>query len=139
MNNFLRRSLLLLVLGLAYALLFHRAPLGLNVLLFDGLLIGLALRARPELSQYRGFSWSVAGLLFAGGSVVLVNGLASTVAHHLSFLLVLGYAQERELRFVWFGLLLGLRALLLGMACWLRDVAGHWRNLRAVEQSRLER
>lgn len=100
-----------LALGIAYAILFYNAEIGLNVFFFDALLISLALWARPELSKHQSFVWSVGGLLFAAGSVVIVHGQVGIWAHHLTYFLVLGFAQSRELRFVWFALLLGVGAL----------------------------
>ncbi|MEL7161939.1 MAG: DUF4153 domain-containing protein, partial [Bacteroidota bacterium] len=127
MDSFLRKSSALFFLGAAYALLFYQAEMGLNLLLFDGLLIGLALWLRPELARHRGFVWSVGGLLFAAGSVVIVHGSASLLAHHLTYFLVLGFAQARELRFLWFGLLLGLISLAQGPFRWF----GRLREARA--------
>ncbi|MEM9930025.1 MAG: DUF4153 domain-containing protein, partial [Bacteroidota bacterium] len=97
-----------LLLAIAYAFLFHHAEFGINLFLFDALLIGLALWARPELGKYAGFVWSVGGLLFAAGSVVIVHSELSILAHHLTFILVLGFAQARELRFCWYAILLGI-------------------------------
>lgn len=107
----LKTILTVLTLGLAYALLFYQTEMGLNLFLFDALLIGLTLCLRPELAQHKSFVWSVGGLLFTAGSVVIVHTNEAVFAHHLTYLLVLGFAQARELRFVWFGLLLGLDGL----------------------------
>ncbi|MEO0734649.1 MAG: DUF4173 domain-containing protein [Bacteroidota bacterium] len=127
MHRFRIKSAVLFFLGAVYALLFYHAELGLNLLLFDGLLIGLTLWLRPELARHRGFVWSVGGLLFAAGSVVLVHGSASMIAHHLTYLLVVGFARERELRFVWFGLLLGGISLFQGPIRW----GKRWRTAQA--------
>jgi hypothetical protein len=45
---------------------------------------------------------------------MIVNSTASVVAHTVSFLILLGLAQSRELRFIWYLLLLGGSSLLLG-------------------------
>ncbi|WP_020571307.1 DUF4153 domain-containing protein [Neolewinella persica] len=111
MNTSQKSTLAALVLGLTYAFLFYHGEIGLNVLLFDALLIGLALRVRPELGKHPSFIWAVGGLLFSAGSVVIVHGQVSIWAHHLTYFLVLGFAQSRELRFVWFALLLGVGSL----------------------------
>jgi hypothetical protein len=103
--------LITLSLGLAYAFLFFHGEVGLNVFLFDALLIGLSLSVRPELAQHKAFVWSVGGLLFTAGSVTVVHSDAAIFAHHLTYFLVLGFAQARELRFVWYGLLLGISAV----------------------------
>ncbi len=115
-----------LFLALAYAFLFHHAELGINLFIFDALLIGTALWARPELGKHAGFVWSVGGLLFAAGSVVIVHSDLSMVAHHGTFVLVLGYAQARELRFCWYALLLGIGTFFEApLRGWRR-----WRTLR---------
>lgn len=100
-----------LALGLAYAFLFFHGEVGLNVVFFDALTIGLALFARPELAKHKAFVWSLGGLLFAAGSVMIVHTDAAIFAHHLTYFLVLGFAQARELRFIWYGLLLGIAAI----------------------------
>lgn len=117
-KSIFKLSGLVALLGLAYALLFHHAEMGLNLLLFDALLIGLALFARPELAKHQGFVWSVGGLLFAAVSVVIVHSTTAIVVHHLTYLLVLGFAQARELRFLWFGLLMGVAGVFAGPFRW---------------------
>lgn len=114
-------TLFLILLSLAYAVLFYHAEMGVNLLIFDSLLIITALRCRPELAEHKAFAWSVGGMLFAASCVVIVHGNAALWAHHLSYLLVLGFAQVRELRFVWYGLLLGLITLARGPLQWFRN------------------
>jgi hypothetical protein len=104
-------TLAALGLGIAYAFLFYQAEIGINVFLFDALLITLALWIRPELGKHQSFIWSVGGLLFSAGSIVIVHGQVSIWGHHLTYFLVLGFAQSRELRFVWFAVLLGVGAI----------------------------
>lgn len=107
-----KKSLLTaIVLGLAYSFLFFHGEVGLNVVFFDALTIGLSLFVRPELAKHKAFVWSLGGLLFAAGSVVIVHTDAAIFAHHLTYFLVLGFAQARELRFIWYGLLLGISAI----------------------------
>jgi hypothetical protein len=101
----------LILMGVAYTMLFWHGQVGVNVFLFDGLLLVGLLRLRPELARQPTFRWAVAMLLPAALSIVLVHGVGSQVAHHLSFLLLIGFVQARELRFIWFALLLGVYAL----------------------------
>ncbi|MEM6771035.1 MAG: DUF4173 domain-containing protein, partial [Bacteroidota bacterium] len=98
----------------------YHAEMGINLLLFDGLLIVAALRCRPELAENRSFVWSVTGLLFAALAVIIVHGPTAIFAHHLTYLVVLGFAQARELRFIWYGLLLGAISLFKGVIQWSR-------------------
>lgn len=129
MNNYHKKSIAILLLAVAYAILFYKGQMGVNLLIFDGLLLTLTLWLRPELGKHRPFVWSVAGLLFSAGSVVLVNTDFSLLAHHATYLLVLGFAQARELRFIWFGLLLGGMSLFTGPLRW-------WRSQRASRTQR---
>ncbi|SER37265.1 DUF4153 domain-containing protein [Neolewinella agarilytica] len=124
MNNHHKKTIAILVLAVAYAVLFYKGQMGVNLLIFDGLLLTLTLWLRPELGKHRPFVWSVAGLLFSAVSVVIVNTDFSLLAHHATYLLVLGFAQARELRFIWFGLLLGGVSLFAGPLRW-------WRSQRA--------
>ncbi len=124
MNNHHKKTIAILVLAVTYAVLFYKGQMGVNLLIFDGLLLTLALWLRPELGKHRPFVWSVAGLLFSAASVVVVNTNLSLLAHHATYLLVLGFAQARELRFIWFGLLLGGMSLFAGPLRW-------WRSQRA--------
>lgn len=120
MKSFTKTSWILPALGVVYAALFYHTEAGINLLLFDALLLLLTLRKRPELVSHRAFVWAVAGLLFAAGCVVVVNGSAAVFAHHFTYLLVLGFAQARELRFVLYGLLLGAITVCRGPVQWLR-------------------
>lgn len=118
-TNTIYPTLFLFCSGIVYAVLFYHAEMGINLLLFDALIIIAALKCRPELARNKNFIWSVGGLLFAALSVIIVHGREAIFAHHLTYLLVLGFAQARELRFVWYGLLLGLISLLRGPIQWL--------------------
>lgn len=129
MRDFLQSTALVLLLALLYAYLFYHLELGLNILAFDAICLLLLYRRRPELASQVSFRWAVAGCLAAALSVVIVHSSASFLAHHLSFLLVIGFAQVRELRFIWFGLLLGLTSLLEGPIRWFWAGSRviHWR------------
>ena len=116
------RSLLLLCLSALYAALFWNGEMGLNLFLFDAAMLLVALKARPDLGGHRGFLVGVAGLLFAAICVVIVHSPASMLAHHLTYLIVLGFAQSRELRFLLYGGLLGAISLLTAPASWLRSM-----------------
>jgi len=121
MSNHIKKTFALLVLAVAYAFLFYHCQMGINLLIFDGLLLTLALWIRPELANHRPFIWSVGGLLFSAITVVVVNSNFSLFAHHVTYFLVLGFAQDRELRFIWFGLLLGAASLLQAPLRWWRS------------------
>lgn len=119
-------TLFLLILGVAYAVLFYEAEMGVNLLLFDAVLILAALKCRPELAKQKPFVWSVAGMLFAAGCVIVVHGEAALWGHHITYLVVLGFAQARELRFIWYGLLLGAITVFRGPVQWFRSATANW-------------
>ena len=103
----MKRPYHLVLLVAVFGYLFYPLATGSNVFVFDGILLLGVLRLRPEVALHTGFRWAVAGLLASAVSVVVVHTPASQVAHGVSFLLVLGFAQARELRFIWYALLLG--------------------------------
>lgn len=109
---FSRRLGLVALLGLVYALLFHGVGWGINVLLFDGLLLVLFARLEPETSRKPLFIVAAAGLLFSALSVVIVHSGMARFGHWITLFLVIGLGRERELRFFWYGLLLGVLELL---------------------------
>lgn len=119
-----------LLLGIAYAVLFYHAEMGINLLIFDGILIISALTYRPELAQNKAFTWSLGGLLFAALAVIIVHGPEAMLAHHLTYFVVLGFAQARELKFIWYGFLLGVISYFRAPWDWLN----HRKQARA-EQS----
>ncbi|MEM9835461.1 MAG: DUF4153 domain-containing protein [Bacteroidota bacterium] len=116
-NHFFPVSLL----SLLYAFLFVHFELGLNVLLYDAIFILVAGRLRPDVSGKAPFIWTSAALLFSAISVVIVNTWLSILAHGLTFIILVGYLQWRELRFIWFAFLLGLHGHLAGPFRWIRQ------------------
>ena len=101
-------------MGFAFAFLFYHFELGVNALLFDGLLLLLLLGGRPELACSSGVRWATACLLASALSLVIVNTDGALLAHHLSVVLLVGFTQRRELRFLFYALLLGLLSLVSG-------------------------
>ncbi len=138
MSNYNRQLKFCFVAVVVYVFLFYNWEAGLNVFLFDALLISLHLRAvgrqvpdsirdtRPKLGKQTGYLVAVAALLASALSIVIVHSPTALLAHTVSFLILLGYAQLRELRFVWFAALLGLRGLFCGPRDW-------WRARREAE------
>lgn len=97
-----------LLLGICYALLFYNMEIGLNVLVFDVLLLAFFLRTEPDIKQRPLFTIVAAGLLVSAVSVVIVNSYTASLAHIVSLLLLFGVARVREIKFIWFALLLGI-------------------------------
>jgi hypothetical protein len=124
-------------LGVVYTLLFQDWASGLNVLLFDLLFLGIVGWLRPELRRTPAAVFSAATLLFSSGCIVLVHSWVASFSHLICFWWFLGVCQARELRYLWFSLLLGLwslpggwkRALRYGVAVWRTPdrPSGSWR------------
>ncbi|PPK86371.1 uncharacterized protein DUF4173 [Neolewinella xylanilytica] len=115
-----------IALGTVFAYLFFPLSAGLNVFVFDAIALLTLFASRPELTRRPAVRWAVFLLLASAVSVVIVHAPASLVAHHLSFLLLIGFVQERELRFIWYGLLLGVFSLLAGPTRFLRQLHGRY-------------
>lgn len=108
MSKPLKTTLLTLASGLCYALLFYFAEPGLSIFLFDALVVGVVIWCRPELNDRLSF-WLGAGTLFVATALItVVQSNVGMFAHHFAFLLMMSFALGRELRFLVFGLLLGL-------------------------------
>lgn len=103
----MKRPNFVLLFSLLFLYLFYHFHAGLNVFAFDAVLLLFSLRRRPELARQDSFRWAVAALLPSALAVVIVHSTASLWAHAVSMLLLLGFAQVRELRFAWYALLLG--------------------------------
>ncbi len=109
-----RQLSLLLLLVAVFTYLFHTWSVGINVFLFDGAMLLVLLHFRPELAHRASFRWAVATLLPAAISIVVVHSATSLLAHTVSLVLLVGFAQKRELRYLWSGLLLGVASLFAG-------------------------
>lgn len=113
-----------LLLGALYAYLFYPFEIGLNVLIFDVFLLLFFLRTEDGIRSRPLFTIAAAGLLVSSFSVVIVHSWTATVAHIVSLLLVFGVARVREIRFIWFGLLLGVISIFRVPL----DYLAHWKQ-----------
>ena len=107
MKHFVKIELLLGVLGVLAAYLFFPPGLGLNLFLFDAALVLSLLVLQPEAGKRPFVQAGILLVLATAVSTVIVGSRVSQLAHHISLLLLAGYVQRRELRFVWYALLLG--------------------------------
>ena len=125
-----------LILAVLAAYLFFPPGFGLNLFLFDAVLILSLLAWQPEAGRRPFVQAGILLTLATAVSTVIVGSKVSLVAHHLSLLLLTGYVNRREMRFVWYALILGFttaiaspltagRALLGGGAS-----RGVWRGSR---------
>lgn len=99
----------LFVIGIIlYNIFFWEEQMGLNTLLFTLFVIGSLFYLNPE-SRYSTIARLTAlGTLFTALMVVIFNSQFSKVVHILSLMTMIGFVHQRELRFLWYGLLLAL-------------------------------
>lgn len=119
MKTYFKPLPLLLLLGAAFAYLFYDGEIGINILVADGVLLVSVMGIRPQLWSWGSFRCGVVGMLISAVSLIVVNSPTGFFAHLVSFILVVGFAQSRQLRFVWYALLWGGSSLLLaGRRAW---------------------
>lgn len=108
MKKSIIENLLWLVGVLAYNFLFWKEEMGLNTLLFTVLMIGSLFYLHPE-SRYATIARLTAlCTLFTAVMIVVFNSEFSKIVYVLSMMTMVGFVQQRELKFLWYGLLLAL-------------------------------
>jgi hypothetical protein len=115
--------------ALLYVQLFYDAYLGLNVLAFALIAIGIAALSYPDLRHQSASRWLAGAML---GSAVLVawrNSDLSIMAFFLSFLVFTGHLHRRPLRFLWFAGMLGITKLLGSPIAALYQLIRSWQPL----------
>ncbi|NBC07873.1 MAG: DUF4173 domain-containing protein [Bacteroidetes bacterium] len=108
-----------------YANLFWGELLGLNTLVFAIIAAGFASWQFPQWRQDRRMQLLAGAVLLSAIFVVWHSTFVAKLTHLLSFLLFIGLLNERPLRFVCFGALLGVAKLLSAPVALLKD--GHGR------------
>lgn len=93
-------------------ILFWKEQFGLNTLLFSILMIGMLYTLYREQGFSRGAVIMAIGTLFSALLVTVHNSAISCIVHLLSFVGLIGFVQQRELRFVWYAFLFGLLNIL---------------------------
>ncbi len=103
-----------------YTLLFWKAQLGLNALLFSGFLLLAVWLLYPEMRSARRIWLAMAGVLLSAIAVVWQHSILAQLTHVVSIFLLLGFAQARELRFLGFAMILAISSLLSIPVTWWR-------------------
>ncbi|MEL6637687.1 MAG: DUF4173 domain-containing protein [Bacteroidota bacterium] len=123
----MQRSVIELVLTLlgviAFNLLFWQQTMGLNTLWFAGLMMAALFYLHPRGMRRRSTLLLAGGTLLTAVWVVVFHSALSKAVHLLSFCTTIGISQQRSLRFLWYGFLLGLWSV----ASTPRKL---WRNIR---------
>lgn len=104
--------LFFLIALLSYHLLFWKEQMGINTLLFSGMLLTMLAFLHREKGFSREAILMAMGTLFSALLVTVHHSTISKVVHVLSFASLVGFVQQRELRFVWYALLLGVLNIL---------------------------
>ncbi len=115
------RSYLIIAVAIIYHWLFWQANMGLNSLIFCWLVIGILYALEPELYRSRPVVITTLGTLLTGLVVVWQNSLLSKVAHLLSFATMVGFAKQRQLRFLGFAFLLMIISFGEGPKRWINQ------------------
>ena len=99
----------LFIIGvILYNIIFWEEQMGLNTLLFAVFVIGSLFYLNPESRHSTIARLTALGTLFTALMVVFLNSQFSKVIHVLSMITMIGFIHQRELRFLWYGLLLTL-------------------------------
>jgi hypothetical protein len=101
---------LVLLIAFTFCTIFWQERMGVNALLFSLLLLGCLL-LRYDLKRPSYFWISAAGTIIAATMVVWHNSLVSKVIYFASMVSMIGFAQHRVLRFVWYAWLMGLYSM----------------------------
>lgn len=94
----MKKSILFLVLVTAYNLLFWEADLGINVLIFTLLSMGILYRQENKAFEQPFVRWITTGTLWAALMIVANNSLMSKMIFILSFITWIGFVQQRHLK-----------------------------------------
>lgn len=100
MRHPLLKVILVVTAIVVYSHLFWLQKLGINLLLFSTLLMGLGILFNPEALKSRKVWATVLGTLLSGVLVVLHNSGISKFMHIASFIVTVGFIHERGLRSV---------------------------------------
>lgn len=99
----------LFIIGvILYNIFFWEEQMGLNTLLFAIFVIGSLFYLNPESRHSTIARLTALGTFFTALMVVLLNAQFSKIIHVLSMITMVGFIHQRELRFLWYGLLLAL-------------------------------
>lgn len=104
-KEFLFDSLVALI-AFTFCTIFWQERMGLNALIFALLLVA-CLVLRYDVRQQTYFWLTATGTIIAAVMVVWHNSLVSKIIYFSSMISMIGFAQHRVLRFVWYAWLMG--------------------------------
>ncbi|HKK76736.1 MAG TPA: DUF4173 domain-containing protein [Saprospiraceae bacterium] len=125
MQTKILKNIFILLGALLYSYLFAVDHLGLNTFIFSlALFLGQVYFDRSLLRKET-FRWISGAHLFIALMVVVHQSYLAQTMYLLSFLLWVGYSQLPSLRFLWYGMLLGIGSMMATPLSALKD----WSNL----------
>lgn len=114
MKETIRRTIFTLIGASWYAFLFWRTDFGINTLLFIiPVLAGLFFLRRDLISNWSVIA-SAGAVLLSAILVVIHNSVIAKAVHQLAIVLLIGFVQSRELRFIAFAAILGISSIFEG-------------------------
>jgi hypothetical protein len=133
MKTALFRNLAIIIGGLLMAFLFTGEGMGLNTLIFTLFFVGITFYQNPEIFVHRPTIVIGLGTLLASILVVWHHSSLAQTVYILSFILYIGAVQQRTLRFLGYGFLLGIGSFLSTPISMIqnmgKDLKGDWKNL----------
>jgi hypothetical protein len=108
MKKYLVLNLSVWLGAIAFNALFWGEAMGLNTLLFTLLALAALFTLHPESKRSRSVLLLAGGLFTCAILVVWNNSLFAKIMYWISFVCVAGMVQQRELKFLFFGVLLAL-------------------------------
>lgn len=90
--------------GFLFNFLFWDEMIGVNLLLFSGLIVGLGILTRPEIIKSRGVLVCLGGIALTGIMVLFHHSFVSGFVHLLSIFVFLGLLCEPDIRAVYHAL-----------------------------------
>jgi len=133
-KNLIQNIIFILALVL-YHIFFWKQSLGVNVLLFTVLMIAALFYIHEDSRQSSAARLTAIGTLITAICVVVFNSTFSKVIHILSFTSMVGFVQQRELRFLWYGLLMAVHSMLFAPISAFRQILKNVPNPQWINQS----
>ena len=133
MKTTIIKSIATVLGGILMAWLFTAEGMGLNVLLFTLVILGMAYWKDPSSFRNPMFLIVAGGTLLSSLLVVWHHSALARTVYIFSFILTIGIFQQRTLRFLWYGLLMGFGSILTAPISIVQDMGsnlkGGWKNL----------
>jgi len=123
MTHATTRLLAVVLAVFLFDFLFWEEKMGLNVLIFTFVWLGALCWVFPESRSSRTFQAAAGGMLLTAVMVTWHNSGAVKLAWMVSAMCAAGFAQERQVRFVWYALLQYLHSALYTPGALVRSLA----------------